>query len=166
MSSGIFEEESDGVLVTTFAYRACGPGTGGDPLIFTDYSSFGGGHRLASFRREGRNVAFEAATSNRDLVDHHLAVVDLRTGAKRTFFVWAWPRADHEWVLLPEGSVAWIEHFWSIDTGDTVFDRVMLGAPDGTAAELDRAGEDQLTGLRAEGSTLRWSHTGEPRSFP
>ena len=70
-------------------------------------------------------------------------------------------------VELPNcGADAPPRRWRSAITRDGVFawlaaDRLLVGGADGKPAELDRGA---ITGLRAEGDLILWSHAGEPRA--
>ncbi|HEX8084876.1 MAG TPA: hypothetical protein VF529_11360 [Solirubrobacteraceae bacterium] len=158
-------------LVETIAYRACAREIGRDPVVFTDVPTANGSTRVSVAAFAGSFLALRLDSHDRDLATSSLASIDLRTGASRAWGVWDWP--PRQWVaLLPDGSVAWIEQRPN-QPGDPILDRLRLGRWNGQYTEygpeyveLDRGGQDQLADLRAEGSTLRWTNAGQPRSYP
>ncbi len=143
-------------------WRACVRGSGRDRVIGFAEDGRGGlfvGDVVRLLALVGSTAVFDTRYDAGHMGGTpYLLRVDVRTGkVTESIDVPEWPDLGgrHEVVVLPDGSIVWIA---ALD-GATV----RLARPGAAPIALDR-GTD-IRGLTASGTTVRWLHDGQPRSY-
>jgi hypothetical protein len=141
--------------------RACVRATGADPVIAQAGGSSASNETMTVAAIRDPWIVLVRTSSNRyhTCAPTVIEVID-PIGARAGRGAWLscdrGPRPGSPTVVTDGGAPAWIERG---------AERSSLFTTRGDGAvELDAAGPDGLTGLAAEGSTVRWLHDGAPRS--
>jgi hypothetical protein len=149
-----------GELGETSVLRACLRDTGRDIVVGEGESSFGDSRSVAVPVIDGDWIAVQRSVYSRyyGCESVSLSPLNLRTGARgpgASIPLCDGLRTDEPAVITPAGVLAWVarrEDAWTVRTALRDRDPLDTGPP------------GAITGLRAEGSLLRWENAGQPCS--